>query len=211
MHFKCASCWNLVEVYTHGTTAPIHYPRKGPHGPLESITTVLCPRPPCSDFCCHSSLLPFLELYINGIYNMYSFVSGLFGTQYFWDSFMVLYVSVICFFLLWNDIQMYKYITICLSLSSDRQLGCFQFYTTVHKTAGTFVYKSVNKCFYLFPSEFLEVKLMGHRVDTCLTLYETGQLFFKVVIAFYTLSMRILVVYFLTSSWGFRFLFVGFV
>lgn len=69
--------------------------------------------------------------------------------------------------------------------NAEEHLCCFQFGAVTNKL--TFIYKSLHgQTFSFFFGENLGMKLLGHMVSICLTLYEIANLFSKVVALFYS-------------------------
>lgn len=83
------------------------------------------------------SVLSVLEFCINGMI----YVPGLFWPASFWDSFVLLCVWEVWFFLLLSSILFYEYILKSVYSSIDEHLDYFQFLSITNKVVINFVCK----------------------------------------------------------------------
>lgn len=86
--------------------------------------------------------LHFCKFYVNAIIDFVLFFSvASFTLQLFWDSSILLHISIVLFFLLLNSIPLYDYTMIRLFNSPvDRQLDCLQILANRRTLLWIFVY-----------------------------------------------------------------------
>lgn len=107
-------------------------------------------------------------------------------------------VAYLVYYLVWlNDIPLYVYVTICLSVSADECLGCFYFLAIVHTAETKAFIHVLSTCFQWFWSCTEKWNFCVHMVILGLSFWGTAILLFTVVAPFYIPT---------SSGSGFRFL-----
>ena len=126
-----------------------------------------------------------------------------FFTQYNFpgDSFKLLCISIVCFFLLMSSIPWYRCMTVCLMIHLLKDICVSNFWLLWKKLLWTFMHRF--ECEYKF--SFLwdkcpEVHSLGGFIVACLIFLRKCQVFSRVAVAFYIPTSNVWVISFSTSS-----------
>ena len=118
----------LANVCSHVTTprgmyGALPWSQQFPPSPLQSLHLPYPWSQATIDLPCSTIVLSFVECHTNRIIQFVVFVSGFsYQVQYFWDSRMLMCVSVVPSFLWPNRIPLYGYTTVSLSIHHSKDI-----------------------------------------------------------------------------------------